>query len=328
MISIVVPVYNAEPYLARCVDSILRQTFSEFELILVDDGSTDSSGLICDEYSQKDGRVRVIHKSNGGVSMARQAGLDASNGKYVIHVDPDDWIEETMLSELYLVAQKQDSDIVICDYFEEFKDYSRRIVQDPGEDLSPGHVLELMMSQKLHGACWNKLVRRSLFSANGISFPSDIIRWEDLYVTCELLCNDNLTISYCGRALYHYDRYSNPGSILRHPTIDGVNSQIFFIDHFEKKPGGVKLYQEAFFILKAVTKELAFESNLFSGQYVIDLYNEINLPYIKKHRLDFRHPTSLSLSLLLSGRREHFCRRVFYVIDSLRKVFHKIKSLT
>lgn len=97
-ISVIVPVYNVEKYLSRCIDSIISQTFSDFELILVDDGSTDSSGKICDEYGKKDGRVKVIHKKNGGQSSARNAGIENSTGEYISFVDSDDWISSVTSS--------------------------------------------------------------------------------------------------------------------------------------------------------------------------------------------------------------------------------------
>ena len=115
-ISVIVPVYKAEHYLARCVDTLLAQTFDDFEVILVDDGSPDNSGAICDEYALKDKRVRVIHQPNAGVSMARQKGLDNARGEYVIHADPDDWVEPDMLKELYAKAKEEDADMVICDF--------------------------------------------------------------------------------------------------------------------------------------------------------------------------------------------------------------------
>ena len=99
LVSIIVPVYKAEQWLHRCVDSILAQTMTDFELLLINDGSPDKSGEICDEYAAKDSRVRVFHKENGGVSSARQMGLDNVTGEYVIHCDPDDWIEPNMLIE-------------------------------------------------------------------------------------------------------------------------------------------------------------------------------------------------------------------------------------
>lgn len=116
-VSVIVPVYKAEGYLHRCVDSILAQTFIDWELLLIDDGSPDRSGEICDEYAQKDSRVRVIHKENGGVSSARQRGLDESVGEYTIHADPDDWVEPTMLAEMYQKAKHEDADIVMTDFF-------------------------------------------------------------------------------------------------------------------------------------------------------------------------------------------------------------------
>ena len=115
-ISVIVPVYKAEDYLHRCVDSILVQTFTDFELILVDDGSPDGSGVLCDKYAQIDKRVKVIHKENGGVASARQCGIDNACSEYTIHADPDDWVEPNMLEELYNKAKESKADMVICDF--------------------------------------------------------------------------------------------------------------------------------------------------------------------------------------------------------------------
>ena len=112
-ISIIVPVYNVEKYLRKCVDSILNQTFKDFELILVDDGSIDTSGKICDEYNLKDNRIKVIHKENGGLSSARNAGLDIAQGEYIGFVDSDDWIELDMYEELYKICKENDTDVGI-----------------------------------------------------------------------------------------------------------------------------------------------------------------------------------------------------------------------
>ena len=119
LVSIIVPVYKAEKWLHRCVDSILAQTMEDFELLLIDDGSPDRSGEICDEYAAKDLRVRVFHKENGGVSSARQKGLENAIGEYVIHCDPDDWVDTDMLMELTQYAKKTQADMVICDFYTE-----------------------------------------------------------------------------------------------------------------------------------------------------------------------------------------------------------------
>ena len=115
VISIIVAVYKAESCLRRCVDSLLAQTFQDYEILLVDDGSPDRSGEICDEYARKDNRVRVFHKENGGVASARQCGMNNARGEYVIHADPDDWVEPNMLEELYGKAKEENADVLICD---------------------------------------------------------------------------------------------------------------------------------------------------------------------------------------------------------------------
>ena len=111
LVSIIVPVYKVEQYLSRCVDSILQQSYSNLEIILVDDGSPDSCGMICDEYQKKDSRVQVIHKSNGGLSDARNYGIEAAQGKYLAFVDSDDWLDFDMIDILYRVLTSQGADI-------------------------------------------------------------------------------------------------------------------------------------------------------------------------------------------------------------------------
>lgn len=113
-ISCIVPVYNVEKYLRRCVDSILNQTFTDFELILVDDGSLDNSPAICDEYAVKDSRIKVIHKVNGGVSSARNVGLDVAKGEWICFVDSDDLIEADYMQKMYEAAINNNSDFIMC----------------------------------------------------------------------------------------------------------------------------------------------------------------------------------------------------------------------
>ena len=115
-VSIIVPVYNIENYIRVCVESILAQTYESFELILVDDGSKDNSGILCDEYAAIDSRVKVIHKENGGVSSARNTGLQQAKGKWIMYVDGDDWIEPDMIESLIEAAKATEADLVFGDY--------------------------------------------------------------------------------------------------------------------------------------------------------------------------------------------------------------------
>ena len=120
IVSVIVPIYNAENYLHECVDSILAQTIHDIEVILVDDGSTDESENICDAYCLKDNRVRVFHKTNGGISSARNLGLKYAQGEYISFIDSDDWIDINALEDMYNLAKKENSDIVICDMIDHY----------------------------------------------------------------------------------------------------------------------------------------------------------------------------------------------------------------
>ena len=129
-ISIIVPVYNVEKYLEKCVRSILAQTFTDFELILVDDGSPDSSGAMCDQFAEQDQRVKVIHKENGGLSDARNAGIEIATGEYLGFVDSDDYIADDMYELLYTNIVKEDADLSICGIYDVYE----------GKELSLIHI--------------------------------------------------------------------------------------------------------------------------------------------------------------------------------------------
>lgn len=213
-VSVIVPVYKAEAYLHRCVDSLLAQTFHDFEILLINDGSPDKSGEICDEYQLKDPRVRVIHKENGGVSSARQCGIDNALGEYTIHADPDDWVESSMLKELYDKAKEENADMVICDYIEEYK--NRRIYhkQQP-TSLDHDTVLKELFLQ-LHGSCCNKLIRLSCYRKFRVKFPLELSCNEDQYVCASFLIHP-LKISYISKAFYHYRQDANINSLVKKP---------------------------------------------------------------------------------------------------------------
>ena len=170
-ISIISPVYNAERYIVKCLDSILVQTFQDWELILVDDGSSDKSGVICDEYAARDSRVIVIHKDNGGVGAARQTGLDAVTGEYVIHADPDDWVEPTMLQELYAKAVAEAADVVIFDYYVDTKKKTSLVKQQPASLDAKNILKELLQQSESVFFPRNQLLRRSSFLDTNLRIP-------------------------------------------------------------------------------------------------------------------------------------------------------------
>lgn len=188
-ISVIVPVYKVEKLLHRCVDSILYQTFNDFELILVDDGSPDNCGKICDEYAKNDRRVRVIHKENGGLSSARNAGIDIAYGNYFCFVDSDDMIHPQMLSLLFSSIKKHDADVVSTRYitfsknipiFESIEQVRESVLQreDFLNQLYPEHFEQIGIS------AWGKLYKRNLFEQ--IRYPEGKI-YEDLHIYLSLL---------------------------------------------------------------------------------------------------------------------------------------------
>lgn len=202
MISIIVPVYKAEKFLSRCVDSILAQTFADFELLLVDDGSPDNSGKICDEYASLDPRVRVFHKPNGGVSSARNLGVDNARGEWIAFVDADDWTDRCMYELLVNEAKKSNADIVVSG-FTRVLPTSKRIVTIP--DLSKGKI-EFIRDYMLYGwtVVWNLLISRNLLVKNDLRFNIDINVGEDfVYLFKAFVLADNIHVY--NEPLYFYD---------------------------------------------------------------------------------------------------------------------------
>ena len=213
-ISIIVAVYNVETLINRCLNSILAQTFSDFEVILINDGSTDNSGKICDYYAKKDRRFKIIHQNNQGVSKVSETGIKEARGRYTIHIDPDDWVEHNMLEQLVHTAKSDNSDIVICDYYIN-RINSQKIKCEKPLNLNPNNVL-LELFYRLSGSLCNKLVRRTLY--NNISFINGISCGED-YLTCMRLLKNSQIISYVPKAFYHYDISSNEGSLTKSSDI-------------------------------------------------------------------------------------------------------------
>ena len=217
-ISVIVAVYKAEAYLHRCLDSLLAQTFRDFEILLVDDGSPDKSGEICDEYAEKDVRIRVFHKENGGVGSARQCGIDHAKGEYTTHVDPDDWVEPTMLADLYTKAKEEDADMVISDFYIEYQKRTIYQKQKPSSLAVKAVLADILVSGKIMVSLCGRLIRLSCYQNGHIIFPVNFVCGEDEVVLIKLLCNEISKVSYVPCAYYHYDRYINPNSLTKAKT--------------------------------------------------------------------------------------------------------------
>ena len=184
MISVIVPVYNTEKYLDRCVQSILAQTYTNFELLLIDDGSTDSSSVICDKYAKQDSRVRVFHKANGGVSSARNMGLDNAKGEWIGWVDSDDYIAPEMYETLLETAKYNGSDIVYCNinmvYNDKIEKY--KIIDS---SLDRHRLLSDWIGEPWTHLC-TSIYKRSIFEDNKLRFPEHFNYCEDFWMSLEV----------------------------------------------------------------------------------------------------------------------------------------------
>ncbi len=237
-ITVIVPVYQVERYLHRCICSVLSQTFNNYELVLVDDGSTDRCGIICDEYAEKEAHVQVIHQKNGGLSAARNAGInwvfENSNSQWIIFVDSDDWLHPQYLEFLYKSAKINGTRISVCDYYA-----TNEMIQ--GKELFfSAHVLDWESFFVEHNDCavvaWNKLYSRELFS--DYRFPEGKIH-EDEFLTYKLLAKAG-KIAFVPEKLYYYFK-NNEGitgkrfSLRRLDAVDALEERISYVLPLGKK---------------------------------------------------------------------------------------------
>lgn len=204
VISVTVPIYNTSKYLKKCLDSLCEQTLQSVEFILVDDGSTDNCRIICHEYAEKDSRFRVISQNNGGLAAARQTGLNAAQGEYVIVCDSDDWVEPYMYENLYNKAKETDADIVTCGYFAEYSNGKSVPIQYLFEEKK-GIVDNNDFLRNGAGSSWIKLIRKSLFEKAKASYTLGINLGEDALIIYKLM-KVNPKIVQIKDKLYHYRR--------------------------------------------------------------------------------------------------------------------------
>ena len=203
LISIIVPVYNVISYLPQCIDSLLEQTYKNIEVILVDDGSTDGSECLCDQYAEKDNRVKVIHQKNQGLGPARNTGIRTAKGSWLGFVDSDDHPEKEMFAQLLQSALQANAQIAVCGYYEDYPDFSRSC---PAKKIAPvlsaeETFCEAIAEDSFESFMWNKLFQKELWEK--IRFPDSKQPYEDIAVFYRIL-NGVTTVAYISSALYHY----------------------------------------------------------------------------------------------------------------------------
>ena len=261
-ISIIVPVYNAEAVLERCADSIFRQDFPDWELLLVDDGSVDGSGRRCDRLAETDGRVRVFHKPNGGVSSARNLGIREAVGKYLLFADSDDALMPEALKTLYGNAENTEADMAVCGFTYVVENTGKVVDNFPGEFFCGGgrEYLESRFLEdfrrEFFNPPWNKLIRRQFLRENGIFFGEEFAICEDMAFSMQVLekCRNICVIPqslYC----YHYKEADN---LVNRFHANYYEALLYFrnsaVRCFDNLSGGAALYREidAYFVGKSL----------------------------------------------------------------------------
>jgi glycosyltransferase involved in cell wall biosynthesis len=318
-ISVIVPIYNMEKLMRKCLDSILAQTFQDYECLLIDDGSKDGSPAICDEYAAKDARFKVFHKPNGGLSDARNYGLARAKGEYTIFFDPDDWVDEDCLKDMYAKAEETNADMVICDYYNEDIYQSKYIKQSP-TCLNHSFVLKDVLDGSLYGFTWNKLLKRELYRTCKLEYPKGIYGCEDQYTMCKLLKND-IRIAYLPKAYYHYMHYGNVTQSRRYDEKtyqQDVKIRDMFVDLLSDTPYKQLAYEKK--SLAILSRAFHFGRNQFTSRSFEKQFSDF-IPLIK-------YRSGLMKYLLLMSINGYYgiARNLFECMFRFKQIIKLVKS--
>ncbi len=293
LITIIVPIYNAEKYLSKCLNSIINQTYKNLEIILVNDGSTDNSGNICQKYSEKDKRIKIIQKNNEGVSKARNDAIEIAKGKYIVFADSDDFLELTMVEKMEKSAEDNDSDIVICEY-NNFIENENRFEHITLKDYKDKLFKDLISDEEtLYGGFpWNKMIKRECISKN---YRTDIHYYENLIFFLDNSNNFN-KYSVVHEKLYNYcinDKsavHNKEYSIKKLSTVVALDYVINLVDDqykdFYKSLYIARTNENLFFIkLKKINNEEIIKYKKKAKEYYKDIKNSKDISLKTKMKM-------------------------------------------
>lgn len=325
MISIIVPVYDVEPYIRQCIDSILNQTYKDIEILLIDDGSPDNCGRICDEYAKQDSRIRVFHTENRGLSAARNLGLKEAKGEYIGFVDSDDWIEPDMYEVLLRSLQEEEADISICGYWLEYTD--KKSDWQPSKAIYQNkEALKALLEWNIKSNVWNKLYCRDVLQ--NVTFP-DGRYFEDIYFTIHILVQSQKTVvnPVCE---YHYRKRQESISSdhSAKSLIDLAEARLFRYEYVrENEPEIFREYQDSLLLntVKAISRIWCrwhgyskTEKESCTGNILkLKQFSQTNFPLFGKHSW----PIGLRLKAPFLHSNSKICLIVFYYLNQiLRKL--------
>lgn len=275
LISIIIPVYKVEKYLEKCIQSVINQTYENLQIILVDDGSPDNCGKICDEYAKKDHRIEVIHKSNGGLSDARNKGLEIAKGEYIGFVDSDDYIEADMYEVLYNLLKQYNADVGICNFYtvSQCKIAIKNVDSGIKEYTRIEILKEILLDNNIQSYAWNKLYKKDLFDE--IKYPVGK-KYEDIGTTFYLLEKCNKVV-VTGKPEYYY--INRQDSIVNNVTETTITDYIELImqryDYIEENIKELSNYNKNYLKRILKTAEQDIKSLKEVGDYTKKKYEEL-----------------------------------------------------
>lgn len=323
LISVIVPIYNVEKYIRKCIDSIIKQEYKNLEIILVDDGSPDKCGEICDEYAKIDERIKVVHKANGGLSDARNVGIKCSNGEYIGFVDSDDYIEKDMYKVLFFNMLQHNADISICKYRKIYENKkSKKIIYDnidvkvfDGEEK----IKELLLGKNISDHAMNKLYKKNVF--NNVEFRKGY-KFEDIDIMYKLFENSDRIVltEYIG---YNYLQRENSiiNSMDTRATLDLIevvkdrynyyknNKMLSEINKFRRAKFAYRYH-----ILMARIKSHEYDSNIMKNEYT---FFKTSYKIIKKNDMESKFYDKILMKVLFIDRH------MFYILIN---IIYKLKK--
>ena len=273
-ISIIVPVYNVEPYLKRCLDSIVNQSMKEIEILVIDDGSTDKSAEICDDYAMFDNRIKVIHQKNGGLSRARNVGLNQAQSKYIMFVDSDDFVERDFCKIPYEIAEKNDCDLVMfCfRYLKNGLETGKNNSTELDDSFLSKENAVLFMNTVIHDYIWNKLYKAELFKNS--SFPNNRL-FEDIGTFYKLLLKSK-TIYFTNSVLYNYAVRSNSITKRRNLNMKFDYLEMVYDKTYNLNTSGYNYYIDTYTLVSALRYLTCFGFNADLSSKCCELVKHFN----------------------------------------------------
>ena len=284
-ISISVPVYNAEKYLRQCLASLVTQTFWDIEIVVVNDGSTDGTKEICEEFAKRDSRIKLIHKENGGIASARQVALDSATGIFMGSVDADDWVEPDFCEKMYSKAVDENADVILCDSWYEYEHVGKKI-NSYGKDIpvDNAEIIEEALNGLMPCSVWNKLYKMDFLRKHKIIFEDGINMGEDVLFFLKVL-RHTMRFVYLPECLYHYRRMPGEDSYTNRVTLDSYNQMLRIQDwienNFNKSRYGKGIIH---YLINVAFAGLRVEEGMTPNYYNQTSVNRLNITDLLKEK--------------------------------------------